>query len=143
MQPASPNDSIFSPVPPCSELLERKHTHTSFFFPDICIYRSFILQTKDFFKGGKALGGEERIFLKKNNLLCAGFNSLHENTSVSQQSKRPCLKSTLVHHGKLVCGGGCVFSKAHFIKTLQEDRHNNSCKATGTEAQRQTQYSCG
>lgn len=35
-----------------------------------------------------------------------------------------------MHDGKLV-HGGCVFSKAHFIKTLEEDRHNNACKATG------------
>lgn len=47
-----------------------------------------------------------------------------------------------MHDDKLV-HGGCVFSKAHFVKTPEEDRHNNACKATGREAQRQTQYNCG
>lgn len=39
--------------------------------------------------------------------------------------------------------GGCVFSKDHFVKTPEEDRHNNACKATGREAQRETQHNCG
>lgn len=130
---------FFPPVPPRSELLERKHTHPLFFIY-IFIDPLFSKQ-RIFLKGEKAVGGEGRIILKTT-LLGAGCSSVRETISVSRQSKHPCLKSTFVHDGKLV-HGGCVFSKAHFIKTPEEDRHNNACKATGREAQRQTQYNCG
>lgn len=88
-----------------------------------------------------ALGGEERIFKKKNQpvFVLGAIHYMKPSLPLGKAS----LKSTFVHDGKLVHGGGCVFSKAHFIKTLQEDRHNNACKATGREAQRQTQYNCG
>lgn len=139
LQPASPNDSIFSPVPPRSELLERKHTHTPFFH--IYIYRSFILQTKDgiFLRGRKAGGEEERIKKTKTKKtknpsspsLCWVQFTVWSHLSLP--AKHPRLKPTFVHNGQVVHGGCCVFSQAHFTKTLQEDRHSNACKATGRE----------